>query len=174
MPKQYTPTTSAIEFDCISLYEMNVGQRCMYTPAGGRSLALFTSLKVGCQMFRLPGPVIENASLFWCLILTHEFLGSLEYISITLTPSHREDVVGLRVHYEVRQLAVVKVDPHMTVDYFSDGGHTDLCGTKGVDGFYLHAGTKLMVSGELEKVRTRSTIVTIIVLPTLSTLIRGV
>ena len=55
MPKQYTPITSAIEFDCVSLCEMNVGQRWMYTRAGGRSLALFKSLEVWRQMFRLVG-----------------------------------------------------------------------------------------------------------------------
>ena len=29
MPKQYTPITSTIKFDCVSLCEMNVGQRCI-------------------------------------------------------------------------------------------------------------------------------------------------
>ena len=46
MPKQYTPIMSTIEFDCVSLCEMNVGQRCMYTLAGDQSLALFKSLSV--------------------------------------------------------------------------------------------------------------------------------
>ena len=51
MPKQYTPITSAKAFDCVSLYLYEC--RSMYTPTGGRSLALFTSLGTRCVAFFL-------------------------------------------------------------------------------------------------------------------------
>ena len=60
MPKQYTPVTSAIEFDCVSVYEMLVkGENTRRF--GGRSLALFTSLKVDvrCSGYNVDGKVHE-------------------------------------------------------------------------------------------------------------------
>ena len=89
-----------------------------------------------CYAFlRLPSPL--NDSL----------LGGLQWVPITLAPTHRENVMWLHIYdmigYDL--CGTVEVHPHEVVDDLGDRGGTDLVGLAYVHRFKLHATVELML-----------------------------